>query len=149
LTWKTGKLTEASVFAKRLVLGWLLLAGFLLLGGGVYTAVAQQEQSRSFSPACQPAELGGANSVLLIVTDNGLQTLQSVTDCESTLTIPPALPATDADPTALSLVAVRASQQSDPITVWGLAIVAGMFVTFFALWLIFLRRIQGKTPHKR
>ena len=103
---------------------------------GAHTAVASD--GSGFSPACNSHELG-EKSVILVMTDNGLQALQTVSDCESVLAQP-------ADPTSLQLVSVQTAPSRDSVTIWGLAFVAILFATLLALWVALIRPARHHPP---
>lgn len=94
---------------------------------GVNTAVASDRAG--FSPACNTHELG-ENAVILVMTDTGLQALQSVSDCESVLAAQPLT----FEPTALQLVSVQASSVPDSVTLLGFTFVFVLFITLLVLW---------------
>lgn len=116
------------------MIGLFLLGLSLLMS--VSTAVASDRAD--FSPACNAHELG-EKSVILVMTDSGLQALQSVSDCESVLAAQLASPASPSEPTALQLVTVQTSPSPDRVTLSGLAFVLGLFITMLVLWGALLR----------
>ncbi len=118
---------------KRMIGLFLLGLGLLM---GVSTAVASDRAD--FSPACNAYELG-EKSVILVMTDSGLQALQSVSDCESVLAAQLASPASPSEPTALQLVTIQTSSGPDRVTLSGLAFVLALFLTLLVLWAILLR----------
>jgi hypothetical protein len=98
---------------------------------------ALADSGTGFSPLCGTPDLG-EETVILVMTDSGLQALQTLSDCESVLAKPPG-------PTSLQLVSVQTNAGPDQVMVWGFAFVAVSFVTLLVLWSILVR--PGRQKH--